>query len=426
MPAWTSVLLVLLVSAVGAVQTGLRTGALAPALVKAKPVLPADLVATQATDAVFCKLKSVSRRRLDVYAEQMDGANVGAMKLVGTLASGACTSMAMHDKQHIHFTLSGCPEAIEGSFVLSSQQSLYGVGRGMESSCPELLQELQEEQDFSAAHEAKTGQPWRHHYGFLAPHFGPRGRPSTSSAMWPADKEGQLHTVKTRHVYAAGRGSGGAREGGSPAAELQLTLQVVSTSPRVFAIKNFMSLEEVDELVELGKTRGNLSGSMVGSSTMGGTVSDKEQRSSSTAWLAPDSAPLLKTIYARAADLLQVPSAVDFVNYSEHMQLVHYAQKQHYSAHFDFEITSAAPQSRFATLLLYLNDQAAEDAGGETAFPLARMADGSRGFKIHPGKGNAVLFYNLLPDGNADVQSLHAALPVVKGEKWAANIWLWG
>lgn len=40
-------------------------------------------------------------------------------------------------------------------------------------------------------------------------------------------------------------------------------------------------------------------------------------------------------------------------------------------------------------------------------------------------QGGAVLFYNLLPDGNADVKSLHAALPVVKGEKWLANFWVW-
>ena len=36
-----------------------------------------------------------------------------------------------------------------------------------------------------------------------------------------------------------------------------------------------------------------------------------------------------------------------------------------------------------------------------------------------------MLFYNLLPDGNADVNSLHAALPVIKGEKWLANFWVW-
>ena len=49
-------------------------------------------------------------------------------------------------------------------------------------------------------------------------------------------------------------------------------------------------------------------------------------------------------------------------------------------------------------------------------------ADGL-GFKVEPRKGSAVLFYNLLEDGNGDDLSLHAALPVWKGEKWLANFW---
>ena len=31
---------------------------------------------------------------------------------------------------------------------------------------------------------------------------------------------------------------------------------------------------------------------------------------------------------------------------------------------------------------------------------------------VHPGKGAAVLFYNLLEDGNSDELSLHGSLPV--------------
>ena len=71
------------------------------------------------------------------------------------------------------------------------------------------------------------------------------------------------------------------------------------------------------------------------------------------------------------------------------------------------------------------------------------------------GSGAALLWYNLLPDGNADVKSLHANLPVLEvppssplpltpprtaayhdltsfalvpppqGEKWVLNFWVW-
>ena len=47
------------------------------------------------------------------------------------------------------------------------------------------------------------------------------------------------------------------------------------------------------------------------------------------------------------------------------------------------------------------------------------------GMKLHPGKGGAVLFYNLLEDGNGDVKSQHSGMPVMKGEKWLANLWIW-
>ena len=36
-----------------------------------------------------------------------------------------------------------------------------------------------------------------------------------------------------------------------------------------------------------------------------------------------------------------------------------------------------------------------------------------------------MFFYDLLPDGNADELSLHAGLPVLKGEKWVAPMWIW-
>ena len=38
--------------------------------------------------------------------------------------------------------------------------------------------------------------------------------------------------------------------------------------------------------------------------------------------------------------------------------------------------------------------------------------------EVDIGKGNAVLFYDLLPDGNGDDKSLHEAVRLRKGEKW--------
>ena len=106
---------------------------------------------------------------------------------------------------------------------------------------------------------------------------------------------------------------------------------------------------------------------------------------------------------------------------AELMQVVKYNNGQHYDSHHDWGVSSY-PESRYITLLLYLTTPVGEHSGGETSFP--KGANGL-GFKVVPKKGSAVLFYNLLPDGNADDLALHAALPCVEGEKWLANFWVW-
>jgi prolyl 4-hydroxylase len=106
---------------------------------------------------------------------------------------------------------------------------------------------------------------------------------------------------------------------------------------------------------------------------------------------------------------------------AEDMQVVKYINGQHYDSHHDWGV-SGYPESRYITLLLYLTDQKNEDAGGETSFP---KGNNGGGFKIKPKKGSAVLFYNLLEDGNGDDLALHSALPCVDGEKWLANFWVW-
>jgi 2OG-Fe(II) oxygenase superfamily len=72
--------------------------------------------------------------------------------------------------------------------------------------------------------------------------------------------------------------------------------------------------------------------------------------------------------------------------------------------------------TRFATVLLYLNDDGLK--GGETAFPRWLNGNTSDALEVNPKVGKAVLFYNQLPDGNYDERSQHAAKPVIEGEKW--------
>ncbi len=44
---------------------------------------------------------------------------------------------------------------------------------------------------------------------------------------------------------------------------------------------------------------------------------------------------------------------------------------------------------------------------------------------VRPKKAEAVLFYDQMPMGGQDDASLHGGCPVLKGTKWAANLWVW-
>jgi prolyl 4-hydroxylase len=199
---------------------------------------------------------------------------------------------------------------------------------------------------------------------------------------------------------------------------VHLELEVISLKPKAFIIQNFLNDFECSEIIRLASS--SLKHSIVGDVDAGAFESDT--RTSKNTWLPRRKSAVTDTLYRRAADLLQIDeNLLHPSKAAEDMQVVHYVNGQKYDSHHDWGV-SGYPESRYITLLLYLNDMVSVDAGGETAFPKA--ADG-KGIKVHPGKGSAVLFYNLLEDGNGDDLSLHAALPIKKGEKWLANFWVW-
>jgi len=266
------------------------------------------------------------------------------------------------------------------------------------------------QKQFMENYLAETGRKWIHHF--------PRPKPVLN--MWSvAEGIGHIHRVTTGETLwecipsdfdnpseVAGCRSTGRIERG---------IEVISESPRIFVIEDVLSEAEGQLVIDLATTK------LVRSRAGGDGGMEDDTRTSRTAWLDRAEHPVLDTIYRRAADLLAVDEALlHSVKNAESMQVVHYDVGQEYMAHHDFgdhgEITS-----RMITLLFYLNDMVDADSGGETMFPKAD--DGK--ISVHPGKGNAVLFYDLLPDGNGDDKSLHEAVKLRKGEKWICNFWVW-
>jgi prolyl 4-hydroxylase len=197
---------------------------------------------------------------------------------------------------------------------------------------------------------------------------------------------------------------------------LEMELEVVSMTPKVFIIPLFLSDFECDEIINLA--RPIIKDSLVGDRETAG-IGLRSTRTSKNSWVKRETNAVTETLSMRAADLMKIDEKLlrSDLN-SEELQVVHYDKTQKYDAHNDWTGANR-PESRFLTLLIYLNDP---DEGGETSFP--KGADGL-GFKVTPRKGSAVLFYNLLEDGNGDDLALHSAMPVLSGEKWAANYWVW-
>jgi prolyl 4-hydroxylase len=145
----------------------------------------------------------------------------------------------------------------------------------------------------------------------------------------------------------------------------------------------------------------------------------------------------MDAIMKRAADVLKIDEALlrhrtqgelpdqsNLKPMNEDLQIVHYAQGQQYTAHHDFGFPDIRPNtpSRSINLCMYLNEGM---VGGETAFPRWRNAETDDAVKAVPKKGKAMIFYMKNPDGNLDDLSQHAAMPVIEGEKWFANLWTW-
>ncbi|RDX83853.1 Prolyl 4-hydroxylase 1, partial [Mucuna pruriens] len=157
--------------------------------------------------------------------------------------------------------------------------------------------------------------------------------------------------------------------------------EVLSWSPRIIVLHNFLSTEECDYLRALALPRLQIS-TVVDTKTGKGIKSDV--RTSSGMFLSP--------------------------------------QERKYPM---FNLKRGG--QRIATMLMYLSDNI---EGGETYFPMVGSGECScggklvKGLSVKPIKGNAVLFWSMGLDGQSDPNSVHGGCEVISGEKWSATKWM--
>jgi prolyl 4-hydroxylase len=256
----------------------------------------------------------------------------------------------------------------------------------------------------------------------------------------------------------------------------EIELEVLSHSPRVFYVHNFMSEAETDTLIEWSTSDKNpykMAPSTAGTHKSWSQGGRDDKISTRTSMNAFDVATQTSSdIKKRTFELLRIPKFQE--NMADGIQVLRYETSQAYIAHHDYFPVrqsedfnwdpSRGGSNRFATVFLYLSNV---EAGGQTCFPkkdrltqedypelMERLGGNTLAaegieellkqagiapnsweakltrncytkFAIPPKSGDAVLFYSQTPDGHLDPNSLHGAGPVLKGTKWGANVWVW-
>ena len=218
--------------------------------------------------------------------------------------------------------------------------------------------------------------------------------------------------------------------------QLGIPFHILSYKPRIYYFPRFLSDEESDNIKDEASKRLQRSG-VVPIKGKKSTGIDKV-RTSFGCWL-DNSHKSVEDVRRR------ILSVTGFnTTQVEKLQVLRYEIGGKYESHHDFYQPHGAKSAeeaeemwrnkwnknwnRAATFFLYLHDT---EEGGETVLPRANggpqpasMRDCTKGLRVKPKRGSAVLFYDMKPNHQTDDYSLHGGCPVVKGVKWAAPQWL--
>jgi len=193
---------------------------------------------------------------------------------------------------------------------------------------------------------------------------------------------------------------------------IRLALQL--EQPQVTLLDDVFGAAECEELMALAQPRLRPS-TIVDPLTGKDTVS--AARSSEGMFFRLGETPLVERLDARLSSLMNLP-----MENGEGLQVLRYRGGEQSVPHYDFLMANnpanvaslARSGQRVSTLIVYLNDV---KEGGQTVFP-------ETGLAVTPRQGSALYFEYCNSAGQLDPQSLHAALPVLAGEKWIVTKWM--
>ncbi len=192
-----------------------------------------------------------------------------------------------------------------------------------------------------------------------------------------------------------------------------LAKKTINNNPSVYVIDDFLSNSECEHFINIAKP--NLQQALV-SSNQKGFVS--KGRTGKNCWVQHHNDKVTKDVGERIAGVLGLN-----LNTAEQYQIIYYGISEEYKQHYDSWDHDGSEKSircmkyggqRLYTALCYLNDV---EEGGHTRFIKLQK-------QVEAKKGRLLVFSNVYEDTNKKhLESEHAGMPVIKGEKWAFNLW---
>ena len=200
-------------------------------------------------------------------------------------------------------------------------------------------------------------------------------------------------------------------------------MNTICNDPYIYTIDNFLTEKECKFIIDVSKDNLTLAGVSVMKGEKGLEAGKYKGRTNSSYWMPHNAYPETLKIAKKIAKKIGC-------NYRcfENFQVIHYNENEEYKYHFDaYDMNNTEKYKKFCgergnrlrTVLVYLNDV---EEGGGTGFDTLNEYEGE--IIVEPKMGKMVVFTNVNDDGSLNRKSRHAGLPVIKGEKWAFNLWL--
>ena len=190
-------------------------------------------------------------------------------------------------------------------------------------------------------------------------------------------------------------------------------MEIINKSPLVYTIDNFLTDEECNHFINISSDK--IKPALV-SGSKEGYVSNG--RTGKNHWIVHNTDNITKRVGEKIAKQVGIP-----LENAEAYQVIYYDIDQEYKQHYDGWLFDDSEKSRrnmkyggqrLKTALVYLNNV---ESGGGTKFTKLNL-------EVNAEKGKLLVFENVHSGTNErDELSEHAGMPVIKGEKWAFNLW---